>query len=94
MDHQEIFRKQFQQGTAYMSEELKSIEKNATGTFKEPENQQLEREYMSAMEQGHVRMRLFGMQTTSFGKMEFATTEVMQSYCEERKEASRIRQMP
>ena len=49
---------------------------------------------MSAMEQGHVRMCLFGMQTTSFGKMEFATTEVMQSYCEERKEASRIRQMP
>lgn len=93
MDHQEIFRKQFQQGTAYMSEELKSIEKNATGTFKEPENQQLEREYMSAMEQGHVRMRLFGMQTTSFGKMEFATTEVMQSYCEERKEASRVRQI-
>ena len=69
MDHQEIFRKQFQQGTAYMSEELKSIEKNATGTFKEPENQQLEREYMSAMEQGHVRMRLFGMQTTSPSSM-------------------------
>ena len=93
MDEARIFRERFQQGTAYMSEELKSIEKNATGTFKEPENQQLEREYMSAMEQGHVRMRLFGMQTTSFGKMEFATTEVMQSYCEERKEASRIRQI-
>ena len=93
MDQQAIFREKFQQGTAYMSEELKSIEKKATGTFKEPENQQLEREYMSAMEQGHVRMRLFGMQTTSFGKMEFATTEVMQSYCEERKEASRVRQI-
>ena len=93
MDQQAIFRERFQQGTAYMSEELKSIEKKATGTFKEPENQQLEREYMSAMEQGHVRMRLFGMQTTSFGKMEFATTEVMKSYCEERKEASRIRQI-
>lgn len=49
---------------------------------------------MSAMEQGHVRMRLFGMQSTSFGKMEFVATEDMQSYCEERKEASRIRQMP
>ncbi|MDD7641813.1 MAG: hypothetical protein PUK75_04935 [bacterium] len=93
MDEARIFRERFQQGTAYMSEELKSIEKNATGTFKEPENQQLEREYMSAMEQGHARMRLFGIKETSFGKMEFATTEVMQSYCEERKEASRIRQI-
>lgn len=93
MDEARLFRERFQQGTAYMSEELKSIEKKATGTFKEPENQQLEREYMSAMEQGHVRMRLFGMQTTSFGKMEFVTTEDMQSYCEERKEASRIRQI-
>lgn len=93
MDEVRIFKEQLQQGTAYMSEELKSIEKKATGTFKEPENQQLEREYMSAMEQGHVRMRLFGMQSISFGKMEFVTTEDMQSYCEERKEASRIRQI-
>ncbi len=93
MDQVTTFREKYQQGTAYMSGELKSIERHATGVFREEENRQLEQEYMSAMEQGHVRMRMFGMEKTTFGKMEEASVGVMANYCQERKEAQRIHQI-
>lgn len=93
MDQIATFREKYQQGTAYMAEELKSIEKNATGVFREEENRQLEQEYMAAMGQGYVRMRIFGMERTTFGKMDDVSAHGMEHYFEERKEAQRIHQI-
>ena len=93
MDQITTFREKYQQGTAYMSGELKQLEKKATGVFREEENRQLEQEYMSAMAQGYTRMRLFGMEKTTFGKVDDIPAQDMESYFKERKEAQRIHQI-
>ena len=93
MDQVTTFRERYQQGTAYMSGELKSIEKNVNGVFREEENHQLEQEYMSAMEQGHMRMRMFGIQSSTFGKAQDVTADGMQEYFVEQQETCRVHQV-
>ncbi len=92
MDQQEIFRKQFQSDLAYLSKDLKSVEKKADHTFKEKEHQTLEQEYMSAMSQGFQRMLLFGIKTSEFGKVP-GTVRNMQYLYEDQKEIQKNRQI-
>ena len=93
MDAATEFREAYMQGTAYMSEELKTIEKNADGVFQQEDNQQLEQEYMNAMEQGVARMRMFGIETTDFAKSEDLSARVLGNYCEQQKEVRRVHQI-
>ena len=93
MDAATEFREAYMQGTAYMSEELKTIEKNADGVFQQEDNQQLEQEYMNALEQGVVRMRMFGIEATDFAKSEDLSARVLGNYCEQQKEVRRVHQI-
>lgn len=93
MDAETIFRERYMQGTAYMSEELKAIENSADGVFQQKDNEQLEQEYMNAMEQGVARMRMFGIETTDFAKSEDLSARVLGNYCEQQKEARRVHQI-
>ena len=93
MDAETIFRERYMQGTAYMSEELKAIENSADGVFQQKDNEQLEQEYMNAMEQGVARMRMFGIETTDFAKSEDLSARVLGNYCEQQKEARRVYQI-
>ena len=93
MDAETIFRERYMQGTAYMSEELKAIENSADGVFQQKDNEQLEQEYMNAMEQGVARMRMFGIETTDFAKSEDLSSRVLGNYCEQQKEARRVHQI-
>ena len=93
MDAATEFREAYMQGTAYMSEELKTIENSADGVFQQEDNEQLEQEYMNAMEQGVVRMRMFGIETTDFAKSEGLSARVLGNYCEQQKEVRRVHQI-
>lgn len=93
MDAETIFRERYMQGTAYMSEELKAIENSADGVFQQKDNEQLEQEYMNAMEQGVARMRMFGIETTDFAKSEDLSARVLGNYCEQQKEVRRVHQI-
>lgn len=93
MDAATEFREAYMQGTAYMSEELKAIENSADGVFQQKDNDQLEQEYMNAMEQGVVRMRMFGIETTDFAKSEDLSARVLGNYCEQQKEVRRVHQI-
>ena len=93
MDAETIFRERYMQGTAYMSEELKAIENSADGVFQQKDNDQLEQEYMNAMEQGVARMRMFGIETTDFAKSEDLSARVLGNYCEQQKEVRRVHQI-
>lgn len=93
MDAATEFREAYMQGTAYMSEELKAIENSADGVFQQKDNDQLEQEYMNAMEQGVVRMRMFGIETTDFAKSEGLSARVLGNYCEQQKEVRRVHQI-
>lgn len=93
MDAATEFREAYMQGTAYMSEELKTIENSADGVFQQEDNQQLEQEYMNAMEQGVARMRMFGIETTDFAKSEDLSARVLGNYCEQQKEVRRVHQI-
>lgn len=93
MDAATIFRERYMQGTAYMSEELKAIENSADGVFQQKDNEQLEQEYMNAMEQGVARMRMFGIETTDFAKSEDLSARVLGNYCEQQKEVRRVHQI-
>lgn len=93
MDAATEFREAYMQGTAYMSEELKTIENSADGVFQQEDNQQLEQEYMNALEQGVVRMRMFGIEATDFAKSEDLSARVLGNYCEQQKEVRRVHQI-
>ncbi len=93
MDAATEFREAYMQGTAYMSEELKTIENSADGVFQQKDNDQLEQEYMNAMEQGVARMRMFGIETTDFAKSEDLSARVLGNYCEQQKEVRRVHQI-
>ncbi len=93
MDAATEFREAYMQGTAYMSEELKTIENSADGVFQQEDNQQLEQEYMNALEQGVVRMRMFGIEATDFAKNEDLSARVLGNYCEQQKKVRRVHQI-
>ncbi|MDD6039515.1 MAG: hypothetical protein PUD20_12080 [bacterium] len=85
--------KEYKRGTAYMSKELKKVDKKSTNTFREAENRQLDQEYMTAMGQGYVWAKMFGMKETDFGPMKGVSTARIERHYNERMEARRIHQI-
>ena len=74
-------------------EELSRIDQKSKGVFGEQQRMQMEQQYMAAMQEGSLRMRMFGIKQTTFGKLDWVSADFMHSYYTERREAQQIHQV-